>query len=39
MDTKNLLEELSDDCYETESDVESESDISLEDPEDFDDDF
>ena len=40
MDTKSLLEDLSDDCYETESEPESESDLSVYDSDEYpDDDF
>jgi hypothetical protein len=38
MNEKDLLEPLSDDCYETESDC-SESDASMEDPDDYYDDM
>ena len=38
MDTKSLLEDLSDDCYETESEPESESDISVYDSDEYHDD-
>jgi len=38
MNEKSLLEPLSDDCYETESDY-SESDESDEDPDEYNDDF
>ena len=40
MDAKSLLEDLSDDCYETESEPESESDLSIYDSDEYqDDDF
>lgn len=38
MDAKSLLEDLSDDCYETESEPESESDISVYDSDEYPDD-
>jgi len=38
IDAKSLLEDLSDDCYETESDLESESDLSVYDSDEYNDD-
>ena len=38
IDAKSLLEDLSDDCYETESEPESESDLSVYDSDEYPDD-